>query len=70
MRKNAVLPRTLGKKLKRARSQVDMTQEDLADKVGLSRAYIGFIEQGRNVPSIETLQKIANALKVKLSDLF
>jgi len=47
-----------------------MTQEDLAEKVNLSRAYIGYIEQGRNTPSLETLEKIAKALRVKLPDLF
>lgn len=46
-----------------------MTQEDLAEKVGASRVYIGYVEQGRNTPSLEILEKIAKALKVKLSDL-
>jgi len=30
---------------------------------------MGYIEQGRNVPSLEILEKIAKAIKVKLSDL-
>ncbi len=46
-----------------------MTQEDLAEKVGVSRVYIGYVEQGRNTPSLEILDKIAKALKVRLSDI-
>jgi len=46
-----------------------MTQEDLAHKVGVSRAYMGYIEQGRNTPSLEILEKIARVLKVKPSSL-
>ncbi len=68
MRKNAKLPRVLGSRVRRARKEADLTQEDLAYKVGVSRAYMGFIEQGRNVPSLEVLEKIARVLKVRLSD--
>ena len=70
MRKNARLPKTLGKKIQKLRKSVSYTQEELADKVGISRAYMGYIEQGRNVPSLETLQKIAGALKVKIAQFF
>lgn len=69
MRKNAKLPKLLGKRVQRFRKKTDMSQEDVAHKVGISRAYMGYIEQGRNVPSLEVLQKIAKVLKVKLSDL-
>lgn len=47
-----------------------LTQEDLAYKVDISRAYMGFIEQGRNIPSIELLEKIAKNLKIPLNELF
>lgn len=69
MRKNAKLPKVLGNKVQKARKRRELTQEDVADVVGISRAYMGYIEQGRNVPSLEVLQKIANVLKVKLSEL-
>ena len=69
MRKNAVLPKTIGKKVKKRRTFLELTQEELAEKVGISRAYMGFVEQGRNVPTLETLEKIAKALKVKTSEL-
>jgi DNA-binding XRE family transcriptional regulator len=69
MRKNAVLPKVLGKKVQKYRKKTDLSQEEVGHRVGISRAYMGYIEQGRNVPSLEVLQKIAKVLKVKLSDL-
>ncbi len=69
MRKNAKLPKIVGKKVQRYRKKTGMSQEEVAHKVGISRAYMGYIEQGRNVPSLEILEKIAKVIKVKLSDL-
>ena len=69
MRKNAKLPKILGKRVRRYRHKKGLTQEDVAFKVGISRAYMGYIEQGRNVPSLEVLQKVAKAIGAKLSDL-
>ncbi len=70
MRKNAPLPKKVGRKIQIQRHKLNITQEELADIVDVSRAYIGFIEQGRNAPSLEVLGKIAKALKTKVSDLF
>lgn len=69
MRKNAVLTRILQKKIRKYRKEAGLTQEELADKVGIGRVYMGYIEQGRSVPSLEVLEKIARVLKVKPSDL-
>jgi len=70
MRKNAKLPRVLGKKIQKRRKQLGITQEDVGYKVGISRAYMGYIEQGRNAPSLEILEKIAKVLKSPISDFF
>ena len=70
MRKNAKLPRVLGKKIQKRRKQLGITQEDVGYKVGISRAYMGYIEQGRNAPSLEILEKIAKILKSPISDFF
>ncbi len=66
MRKNAKLPKVLGKKIQKRRKEMSLTQEELGYKVGISRAYMGYIEQGRYAPSLEVLEKIARILKVKL----
>ena len=70
MRKNAKLPKVLGKKIQGLRKSAGFTQEQVAEKIGISRAYMGYIEQGRNSPSLEILEKVAKALRVKMSDLF
>lgn len=70
MRKNAKLPKVLGKKIQKRRKELDLTQEEVADKVGISRAYMGYIEQGRYAPSLEVLEKVAKALKSSISDFF
>lgn len=60
----------LAKKLKKVREEKKISQEDLADKAELYRTYIGHIENGRYTPSAYVVYKIAEALKVKLSDIF
>jgi len=70
MRKNAKLPKVLGKKIQKRRKEIGLTQEDVADKVGISRAYMGYIEQGRYAPSLEVLEKVAKTLKSPISDFF
>ena len=69
MRKNARLPKVLSKKIRKVRREQKLTQEEVAHKVGVSRVYMGYIEQGRYVPSLELLDKIARALKTPLNEL-
>jgi len=69
MRSNAKLTKTICKKIKKYRNEKGLTQEDLAEKVGVSRVYIGYVEQGRNTPSLEILEKIAKALNVKMTEI-
>lgn len=48
----------------------DMSQEELADKAGLHRTYIGGVEQGRRNLSLLNIMKIARALEVEPEELF
>lgn len=59
----------LANRIEKLRKEQGMTQEELAEKAGLHRAYFWDIENGRNV-SIKTAYKIARALGVSLSMLF
>ena len=47
-----------------------MTVSVLADTIGITRANMSNIVNGKTNPKMETLKKIAEALGVKLSDLF
>lgn len=57
-------------KIKMARMELDMSQEELANKVGATRQTIGLIEAGRYNPSIKLCIKICIALHKHLDDLF
>lgn len=59
----------LAQKIERLRKERGLTQEELAEKAGLHRAYFWDIENGRNI-SVKTAYKISKALGVSLSDLF
>ena len=52
------------------RLQKGMSQGDIEKKTGLLRCYLSRVENGHTVPSLETLQKIARALDLQLSEFF
>jgi len=53
----------LGKKIKLARVELDLTQTDLAKKIGALQKSISRYETGVAMPSLPTLEKLAKALK-------
>ena len=59
-----------GKRVGDVRRHKGITQEQLAEKSGLTPLTIGFVEQGRRWPRIITLHKIADALGVQVEELF
>lgn len=60
----------LARKIQDIRQEKDWTQEKLAEKVGVSTTYIGYIETGYRIPNLKMIYKIANALGVKVKDIF
>ncbi len=56
--------------LKYYRKKSGLTQEKLAEKVGMSTSYIGDMEARERFPSAETIDKIAEALNIKTVELF
>jgi transcriptional regulator with XRE-family HTH domain len=52
-----------------ARQDRDMTQEELAERTGISARYVGSIERARVSASVTILGKLAIALEVSPSDL-
>ena len=57
-------------KLKSARAALDLSQQDLADKVGVSRQTINAIEKGDYNPTINLCIAICKALDKTLDELF
>lgn len=52
------------------RKQASLTQEKLAEKIGMSTSYIGDMEARERFPFAETIDKIADALDIPVSTLF
>lgn len=65
-----MLHNKLGRQVKYYREQRGLSQQQLAEKTGISTLHIGYIEQGRRHPQVKTLEKIANALGIAVRDLF
>ena len=59
----------LASKLKHIRQERKLTQEQLAERAGLTREYIARLETGRYDPTLSTIEKLAKALRVKVNDL-
>ena len=57
-------------KLKVFRAMYDLTQEDLAEKVGVTRQTINAIEKRKYNPSLELAFKLAKLFEVKIEDIF
>ena len=56
--------------LKKNRKRVGLTQEVLAEKIGVTPKYYGVIERGKKFPSVQIIENIADALGVAPYRLF
>ena len=64
------IKKKFGVHLFQLRNKVEMTQAKLAEKTNLSVDQISRIERGERAPSLESIEKISNALKIRSSELF
>lgn len=60
----------IGRRIRFFRDKLEISQEELAFKAHLHRAYIGQIERGEKNLGLINLEKIAKALNVKIGQLF
>ena len=60
---------TLAENLKKRREEYELTQEDLAKKVGIDRVSISRFESGYKVPSLNTTVALADALHISVDEL-
>lgn len=66
---NAKLEQRFGHAVREARRREGWSQEQLAEAADLNRSYVGEIERGVVTPSLTTAEKIAAALRLRLSTL-
>ena len=61
---------TFRTRIKELRARYDLTQEDLAKKVGVRRETILYLEKGKYNPSLMLAHEVARVLKTTIDDLF
>ncbi len=57
-------------RIKEFRAKYDLTQEELAKKIGVRRETIVFLEQNKYNPSLNLAHDVAKALKTTIDELF
>ena len=59
----------IGENIKRIRTNKHLTQQDFAKEVGISRSYLGDLENNRKSPTVETLEKISSKMETSVGYL-
>ena len=68
---DAMLAKTLlGKRIKALRNRLRLTQDQLSEAVQISPKYLSNIERGKENPTLDTLLRLAESLKVEVWEMF
>lgn len=59
----------LGKRVRKQRQLIGLTQQELAERIGVSTSFVGHVERGTRKASLETLVALSNALGVSVDYL-
>jgi transcriptional regulator with XRE-family HTH domain len=59
----------VARNLRRLRQKRGLSQEELADRAGLNRNYVGMIEREENAPTVDALEQLAKALDINAAEL-
>ena len=65
-----MIDKRVGKRIKECRERLGLTQEQFAEKTGLTTNYISTVERGASFPRYEKLITILNALQVSADAIF
>ena len=65
-----MLQEMFGKRLKFFRSARGMTQEQLAEKLGINKVHLGRLERGESAPSLKLISNLCRELKISAASLF
>ncbi|REK64803.1 MULTISPECIES: helix-turn-helix domain-containing protein [Cohnella] len=64
------LPKLIGERIRNYRKEKGWSQEELAHIANLHATYIGQLERGEKNATLESVEKVANALEIPLENLF
>ena len=64
------IKKLLGKRIAEIRKSLNLSQENFAEKIGMSRNSLSLIERGINLPAGENIDKIHNCFNISYSELF
>lgn len=64
------IQKVLGRSIRKHRERLEWTQEELAEESDTHRTYLADIERGVRNPSIETVRRLARALRIPISEIF
>jgi transcriptional regulator with XRE-family HTH domain len=67
--KDKAFLQALGDRVRDRRAELKMTQQELGDRCGLHRTFVGSVERGERNVSILNLRQLASALRVPVADL-
>ena len=59
-----------GSRIRKFRHQKNLSQEELAELVGIDRTYVGGVERGERNLSLINIKKLSDALGIKIKDIF
>ena len=69
-RESLLLAKAVAEVVKRMRKEIGLSQEKLAELVGIHRTYMGLVEGGKNVITIRTAQRLCQALAITMPEFF
>ena len=62
--------KTFGSRIQELRKKNNLTQSELAEKIGLSTNFIGMVERGERNTSVDNILKLAKAFNISLAQFF
>lgn len=70
LKETSQLREKFGNRIRLLRGECGLTQEQLAERAGISVDFLSLIERGKNSPSFDNLDDLADALDVTVAQLF
>jgi transcriptional regulator with XRE-family HTH domain len=64
------IEKRFGRRIRGLREAMGISQEELADRAGMHRTYLGGIERGERNPALKNISALAKALEVDIAELF